>query len=121
MFLAIVSSSAMAEWVYANEAIDRKFYINLDSIRQSGNTVKMWILGDFNEVMKMNGVDNHLSYKSQFEYKCEEKQKRVIYQVLYSGNMGKGNIVYTFDEPNKWTPVIPDSAGEYHLEIACGK
>jgi hypothetical protein len=65
LMLAVVSNSAMAGWVYINKSIDTFYYINPDTILKSGNTVKMWILGDFIEARKLkNGVLN-LSIKDQ--------------------------------------------------------
>jgi len=120
LMLAVVSSSAMAEWVYFSESIDAIFYINPDSIQKSGNTVKMWVLGDLNEAKRNNGK-TVLSYKNQYEYKCKERQERSIYQIIYSENMGEGKVVQTYDEPDEWVPVIPDSVGAAHLEFACKK
>ena len=121
LILFVVSNSAMAEWVYINKSIDTFYYINPETIQKSGNTVKMWILGDFIEARKLkNGVINS-SIRDQTEYSCKERQSRSNYQVLYTENMGEGEIIHTFDQPGEWTSVIPESAGETHFEFACRK
>jgi len=121
LMLFVFSNSAMAEWVYINKSIDTFYYINPEAIQKSGNTVKMWILGDFIKARELkNGVIN-FSIKDQAEYKCKERQNRSNYQVLYTENMGEGEIIHTFDEPGEWTSVIPESAGETHFEFACSK
>jgi len=119
--LTVASSSTMAEWVYINKTIDTFYYINPDTIQKSGNTVKMWILGDFIEARKLKNGTINLSIKDQAEYKCKERQNRSNYQALYTENMGEGKIIHTFDQPGEWTSVIPESAGETHLEFACRK
>jgi len=121
LMLAVVSSSAMAEWIFSAEDHNSKYYINPDSIRKSGNTVQMWELANFNEVQKMRNGEKYLSYKNQTEFKCEARQRRSTYTVLYSEHMGEGNTVHTFDVPDKWSPAVPESVGETHLEIASGK
>ena len=119
--LFVVSNSAMAKWVYINKSIDTFYYINPETIQKSGNTVKMWILGDFIKARKLkNGVINS-SIRDQAEYSCKERQSRSNYQVLYTENMGEGEIIHTFDQPGEWTSVIPESAGETHFEFACRK
>jgi Surface-adhesin protein E len=40
-------------------------------------------------------------------------------KTTYSKNMGKGNIIDTFDEPDQWNPVIPESASGALLYKAC--
>ena len=119
MLLAVVSSGAMAEWVYFSESIKANIYINPNSIQKSGNTVKMWELYDYKEAQKRKAGITH-SYKEQNEYKWKEKQTRLTFQVLYSESMGEGKIVQTYDEPDKWVPVIPDSIAEKSLEFAFG-
>jgi len=57
----------MAEWVYINKSIDTFYYINPETIQKSGNTIKIWTLGDFIEVRKLkNGVIN-LIYNCYFD------------------------------------------------------
>lgn len=121
LMLFVVSNSAMAEWVYINKSIDTFYYINPETIEKSGNTVRMWILGDFIKAKKLkNGVINS-SIRDQAEYSCKERQTRSIYQVLYTENMGKGEIIHTFDQPGEWRSVVSGSAGETHFEFACSK
>ena len=121
LILFAVSNSAMAEWVYINKSIDTFYYINPETIQKSGNTVKMWILGDFIEARKLkNGVINS-SIRDQAEYSCKERQSRSNYQVLYTENMGKGEIIHTFDQPGELRFVVRGSAGVSHFEFACKK
>ncbi|MDE0799088.1 MAG: hypothetical protein OSB01_06735 [Nitrosomonadaceae bacterium] len=121
LMLFVVSNGAMAEWVYINKSFDTFYYINPETIQKSGNTVKMWILGDFIEARNLkNGVINS-SIRDQAEYRCKERQNRSNYQVLYTENMGEGEIIHTFDQPGEWKSVIPESVGETHFEFACKK
>tara|TARA_B100000686_G_C16770074_1_gene964487 strand:+ start:2075 stop:2437 length:363 start_codon:yes stop_codon:yes gene_type:complete len=119
--LAIVNNSALAEWVYLNKTIDTFYYINPDIIKKSNKNVKMWILGDFITARKLkNGIMN-LSIIDQTEFNCKENKSRSIYQTLHTDNMGKGEIIHTFDEPGEWTYIVPGSAGETHFKFVCKK
>ena len=79
----------------------------------------MWILVDQNQAIKINSQMKGFSYKGQYEYKCREKHERLTNKIIYSENMGKGNIIDSFDVPEKWTPVVPGSANEVLLMTAC--
>ncbi len=121
VLLAVVSSSAMAEWVAIGTADGTIYYANPNTIRKSGNKVKMWMLFDFNAVRETEG-DKYLSSKAQYEYDCKEEQKRILYFSWHSENMGRGDVVYIADEPKKnWRPVAPESISKSLWKIACGK
>ncbi len=121
MLLTVVSSSAMAKWTFALKSSDgiTSYYIDYSSIRKSGNKAKMRILADQNQAIKINARKKVFSYKVQYEYKCREEHERLINKITYSENMGEGNIIDSFNTPEKWKPVVPGSAGEVLLMTAC--
>ena len=123
MLLAIVSSSVIAEWVEigetdkeTTEAYASNFYADPDTIRKTGNRVKMWSLVDYKITMEELGVT---SSKSQDEYDCKEKKQRVLFISFYSGHMGKGETVVIHNERGDWKPTSPGSANEAILKFAC--
>jgi hypothetical protein len=121
LMLVVVSSSAMAEWDLALKSADgaTSYYIQNDAILKYGNKAKMWVLVDHKKIIKTNLRKIVFSYKAQFEYKCDEKHYRLLFKTTYPKNMGRGNIIDTFDEPDEWNPVIPESASETLLYKAC--
>lgn len=121
--LSIVSSNAMAEWVYVTETKKEEekadgfiAYADPASIRKTGNRVKMWSLVDYKITMEEIGVT---SSKSQDEYDCKEKKQRVLFISFYSGHMGKGETVVIHNERGDWKPTSPGSANEAILKFAC--
>jgi len=78
MLLAVVSSSAMAEWVSLGESGDKTLtnYADPATIRKSGNRVKMWSLYDFKTVQV-----RFRSVRLQIEYDCKEEEYRVFIQL----------------------------------------
>jgi len=122
MLLAVVSGSAVAEWVVVGRTETRTVYIDPATIRKAGNRVKMWSLDDaLNKVDYVAGVKPFMSTKEQVEYDCKEEQSRTLYIYFHSGNMGGGEVVYVQSDIGEWTPVAPGSIGNTLLRIACGK
>jgi len=123
ILLAVMSSSAMAEWVEVGTSGNYETIIYADptTIRKSGNKVKMWVLFDHNSVKETAG-DKYLSEKTQMEYDCKEEQERLLFFSWHSENMGRGDVVYSANATNKdWRPVAPESAGKVFWQLACEK
>jgi len=121
LLLAVVSSSAMAEWVEVGTTNKSTYYANPTTIRKSGNKVKMWSLFDYNSVQEV-GDKKFLSLKGQNEYDCKEEKIKVLSFTMHYENMGGGDAVYSNNESDEnWEPVSPDSQGENLWKFACGK
>ncbi len=122
LMLAAVSSSAMAEWVEIG--VDTKKYIDYvdpETIRKSGNKVKMWEMTDFKTVQELDGKQ-FMSTKVLKEYDCKEGQSRQLYLSVYSENMGRGNTIISGDRSeDKWKPTTPGTVGEGLWQFACRK
>jgi len=121
MLLAVVSSSAMAEWVELATTDISTFYVEPTTIRKSGNKVKMWVLENFNSVQEFSG-DKYLSQKAQDEFDYKEEQRRLLYFTWHSENMGGGHTVYMGSKLKmNCKPVAPDSVARALWKFACGK
>jgi len=120
MLLAVVSSSAMAKWTAVNEDKESIQYVDLATIRKSGNKVKMWGLRDYKSVQEFAG-DKFLSSKIQWEYECKEEQLRQLFFQPFSEYGGRGQPITWHNKPGEWKPVMPQSIGENMWKIACGK
>ena len=81
--LAVVSSSVMAEWVFVAETEKEDsstFYADPDTIRKSGDNVKIWVLTDFTTLK----LDFFISARKKYEYDCRKKQFRILFAALYT-------------------------------------
>lgn len=122
LILAIVSSNAIAEWVAVGTTAGSTYYANPNTIRKSGNKVKMWTLIDYNSTQIGATGDKFLSLKFQEENDCKEEQRRLLYYSFHSENMGRGDVVNIEQKPDKnWKPFPPESMGESLWKFACGK
>lgn len=63
--------------------------------------------------------DKFLSVKSLEEYDCANKRTRLLSMSLFSGNMGKGNEVYSESVVGEWQLVKPNNIGETIWKAAC--
>jgi len=127
LMLAVMSSSAMAEWVEIAEGAGVAeggngtiVYVDPTTTRKSGTqAVKMWILFDHKKATK-KPPDPVWSEKSQYMFDCKEEKLKALYGVLYAENMGAGRITGKFEDQG-WAPIIPGSQGEIMWQYACGK
>ena len=124
--LAAFSTSAMAEWTWVGSPTDNTFdiYIDQTTIRKQGNVAKMWGMRDYKSLQKSAGGESYLSRKVFYEYDCVEIRRRVLAITSFSGNIGKGEAVlsYQYDNDNsKWQDVEPDSVGMISWKAACKK
>jgi len=125
LMLAVVSSSAMAEWVEVagsaegteeTEAVTA--YADPDTIRKTGNRVKMWVLVDYKITEEESGAT---SVRQKEEYDCKEKKSRILFVAFYSGHMGKDETIFTHSEPEaSLQQSLAGGVAEAVLEFACG-
>jgi hypothetical protein len=121
LLLAIVSSSAMADWVAVDHNKYATGYANPATIVKDGNIAKMWTLVDCKTTTFFSGGSPFMSIKSQEEFDCKERKLRTLVYTLHAVKMGEGEVIFRDSNPRKWEPVLPGSAMEDFLKIACGK
>jgi len=119
LILAVMSSSAMAEWYRVGATEEGVAYADSDTIRKTGNRVKMWVLVDYKKDEEEFGI---LSTRLKEEYDCKEKKQRILFMAFYSGHMGKDETVEILSEPEgSWQQPLVGGLAEALLEFACGK
>ena len=122
LLLAIVSSSAMADWVaVGSDEIGVTYYANPASIHKEGNKVKMWNVVDYTTARVSSDGKPYMSMKARVQYDCKEERLRTMHYSGHSEHMGRGKSVYSDDDPTKWSPVPRATVQEDLWEIACGK
>jgi hypothetical protein len=122
LLILLNGGPAYAEWVAVAKTDDQGMttYVDRDTIRHKGNVVKLRELADFKTVQ--TGVDeSFLSFKVQSEYDCAEDRHRTLALTYFSGNMGRGNVVFSDSDEQKWEPVQPGSVDQILWKVACAK
>ena len=118
MLLAVVSNSAMAEWVQVSHTAKSSDYANPATISKVGNIATMWYLTDYAEPMNF-GDGSFRSMNMRHEYDCREKQWRRVAITFFSKNMGKGKTIRTFSETESWKGITLDSIQGSAFTLAC--
>jgi hypothetical protein len=90
MLLAIVSSSATAEWVAVSRDETSAMYADPATIRRTGDMVEMSTLLDFKAAQARPYGTPYMSQKTQHEYDCKGHRARIIHFLRYSETMGGG-------------------------------
>lgn len=120
LILILASDLAMAEWSKIGESEKRggyTAYADLTSARKAYNRVKMWVLFDYK--IEQKSLDLILSEKIRREYDCEEEQMRMLAFSLFSWNMEKGDLVRSYNQPQKWEKIQSGSIDELEWKAAC--
>ena len=119
--LVLSSAPACAEWVEVGDTGPGvTVYVNPDTIRRKGDLVKMWHLLD-NKISPKRVPEPYLSMKGQNHYDCAEERTRKLFEMYFSGNMGRGEQLYTNSDETRWEPIVPGSIGQVMWKFACGK
>ena len=122
MTLAAMSSGALADWVMIGKGVGRsKLYVDQATIRKTGGKVTMWQVTDYATMQTLNGLPPFMSVKEKSEYDCIEEQSKLLGVAFFAGNMGRGEIVFTHNEPTGWRVFAPSSPSEVFWKYACGK
>lgn len=120
IFLAALTGNAVAGWTALSRSETQISYVDKDSIRSSGSTVKMWSLVDYVQPRKLNNKVEYLSTVTLHEFDCADRRMRTLQSSAYEGQMREGaNVYIASNTPWKWEYVEPGTVGEAKLEVAC--
>ena len=117
--LALITHNAMADWsAYSKSDVSTGYY-DVATARKSGSKVKLWILYDQTKEDSILGKP-YWSTKQRTEFDCKREQWRVLSLSFYSDHMGKGKVVISSSDKNKFQPVLPGTVIEHYYKLACG-
>lgn len=123
LFLMLIYSVSWAEWEYTSTSQEGKIshYHDRATIKKNGRIVKMWSMQNYSSPFLDNGkiIKSRLGLEL---YDCISDTSALYSVVEYSGEMGKGEVVWSGTRKEnelQWTPVIPNSVTEASWKIAC--
>lgn len=120
MLLAVMSSSAMAEWkkIEGVRGSDSNYFDPV-SANRNGTRAQIQTLVNFVEKQRTE-TDWYVSAKYRTEYDCNKKQWRLLESRLYKEPMGGGEaIVINTRSSAGWMPTLPGTLTELNMGIAC--
>jgi hypothetical protein len=121
---AFESADGFAEWSSVFESVDgnETIYVDFKSIRKIGNNkVELWYLLDFKKTQQSVNY-SYLSSVVHDEFDCDEKIIRMLNLSFYSGNMRRGEVVWSNSNiKEKPHSIMVGTYTETVFKLACGK
>lgn len=121
MLLFFMIPDVMAEWTPVGESDEDggyTAYVDLVSARKAAGKAKMWILIDYKTEQRASGT-SFLSKTIRRDYDCKEELVRDLAFKLFSLNMGKGELLRAYNQPQQWRAVPPESLDEAEWKAVC--
>ena len=126
LLLFFTNSSAVAEqWtrIDVNDGTESDpaytLYADLDTVMQANGEAKMWTLIDYTTEQETAGA-RYLSKMVRYDYDCDGRHFRVLAYKLFSWNMGQGELIRAYNQPQEWEKIEPESREESEWRVACG-
>jgi len=89
--LSFASYNTVAAWTFLYPAAEGGYYMDLNSIRKDGNSVKVWTLIDITQQeIRERGI---YSLKMRTEFNCKDETFRILDSITYSGSMGMSSAI----------------------------
>ncbi len=105
------------EWEYVSSTDTADYFINLQTIRSSGQFVRVWGLDNWTGDYKNK---RNLSSKWLDEYDCVNEQRRTISSTDYGDQNGTGDVVDSYSNFSAaWHAITPDSIGSTVWKFTC--
>lgn len=120
LFTALPTTT-YAEWIEIGSGNQGSYNVDLTTIRNSGNTVKMWSLLDYHHPMNIPNIGVALSARMQAEYDCNKEQIRILSLSMHTEHNAQGQLLQASVETKPWGPIPPRTPAENFWKIACGK
>ena len=121
---AFESPDGFSEWSSVFESVDgnETIYVDFKSIRKIGNNkVELWYLLDFKKTQQSVNY-SYLSSVMHDEFDCDKKIIRMLNLSFYSGNMRRGEVVWSNSNiKEKPQSIMVGTSTETVYKLACGK
>lgn len=118
--MLFASGAVLAEWVKVATSNNAVEYLDPGTLRKSGQKIKSWGLIDHRAPQLFVDEKKYLSLKVQSEVDCGEESARTITMVMYGGNMGAGEVLWSGAPPDtRWTPVTPGTLSWTAMKNIC--
>ncbi|MDA7751411.1 hypothetical protein N9K12_00730 [Methylophilaceae bacterium] len=120
MALLMFASTGFAKWEGGYLSNDGKMtlYFDNETIQVNYPLFRSWSLMDFKDPI----ANNMLSAKILTEYDCDEKKRRVVHVISYSGNKGEGKILSQASSNQAWDVISDEASSAYNLMLTvCGE
>ena len=119
--LIALTLPAMAEWTKYSESDESDKYIDLGSIRKSGDLRKVWQMWDY----RIQGKYGQSSQTLRVEFNCKDETTRLLVVNDYEEPLANGKVLSSITHNNTQGFDIPPgtsgTSGATALKLACSK
>lgn len=121
ILLAVTSMNLKAEWTKYGVTDVGEEYLYFESIKRTGNQVKIWRLVDL-KLSQDIGAGEFFSARGLVEFNCQAETVKLLALTFFAGHMGQGQIIDTYDYKDAdEKPIPPGTINNSALKLACGK
>lgn len=116
-----VAARPAAAWTPIGKDALGMNYVDLGTVRRSGNFARIWVVFDFDVPQPLlEGDEPFRSLREQMEFDCSADAVRPLARSAHTDTKARGRVVYDEAEVGKWRPVEPGAVTEKIFKIACG-
>ena len=116
--LTVSAVPVMAGWMKYSESDESDQYIDLSSIRKSGDLRKVWQMWDY----RIRGKYGQSSQTLRTEFNCKDETTRLLVVNGYEEPLANGKVLSSVTHNNDQRfDIPPDTAGARALELVCSK
>lgn len=119
LLLTVLSTAVIADWTELAKSDSGTFYVDRATIRRTGALVRIWTLHDQSNPITQSNGKSMISTRSHDEFDCKKDARRTLSMTNHSGHMAAGDVVFTYDRPQRWTSVAPGSMGQGIWDSVC--
>lgn len=111
-----------AAWRKIMEDEARTVYAGPSAAEKRGGKATIVSMVDLRQAATLSGGKEFLSWETQYEFDCRNRQSRIVAASMYAGNMGEGEVTdsIVYESP-EWAAIPRGSNGEQLWKLACGK
>ena len=120
IFLLFFSVNGYCGWFKVTESDSMSIFIEDSKITKKDKFIRIWSLYSLNVPQKLPNGEFYHSYVLLKEIDCIEDKSRDLSTTLYQDVMGKGKVIYTYDEISNWSFSRPGTIGDSLVQFSCG-
>lgn len=111
-----------AAWHKVIEDEARTVYASPSPLEKNGHKATIVAMIDLRKAATLSDGKEFLSWETQYEFDCKQRQSRIVAASMYAGNMGEGEVTdsIVYESP-EWQAIPAGSNGEALWKLACAK
>jgi hypothetical protein len=108
-------------WRKVMEDDARAVYASPAPLEKKGDRATIVSLVDLRKATTLGTGKEFLSWETQYEFDCRQRQSRIVAASMYAANMGEGEVTDSvIYEAPEWEAIPKGSNGETLWKLACG-